>query len=180
MKTLSMMQVGALALSLLTTSVMAAVSPQEAAQLGTTLTPMGAQKEGNADGSIPAWTGGLKPGAAPVTKGFLGDPYQNEKPLFVITSANAEQYKSKLTPGQMAMFKRFPDTYKIPVYTTHRSSSFPNRYTTLLKKALCRRNWSTMAMAWPILSIAVTTPFQYRRTALKSISTMRPAIAAGT
>ncbi|MNI32752.1 hypothetical protein D3C73_866740 [compost metagenome] len=135
MKTLSMMQVGALALSLLTTSVMAAVSPQEAAQLGTTLTPMGAQKEGNADGSIPAWTGGLKPGAAPVTKGFLGDPYQNEKPLFVITSANAEQYKSKLTPGQMAMFKRFPDTYKIPVYTTHRSSSFPQQIYDIAKKS---------------------------------------------
>ncbi|WP_342625542.1 DUF1329 domain-containing protein [Pseudomonas alkylphenolica] len=137
MKITSMMQTGALALTLLTTSVMAAVSPQEAAQLGTTLTPMGAQKEGNADGSIPAWTGGLKSGAAPVTKGFLGDPYANEKPLFVITSANAGQYKDKLTPGQMAMFKRFPDSYKIPVYTSHRSSSFPQHiYDTMKKSAV--------------------------------------------
>jgi hypothetical protein len=137
MKITSMMQTGALALTLLTTSVMAAVSPQEAAQLGTTLTPMGAQKEGNANGSIPAWTGGLKTNAAPVAKGFLGDPYANEKPLFVITQANAEQYKDKLTSGQMAMLKRFPDSYKIPVYPTHRSSSFPQQiYDTVKKSAV--------------------------------------------
>ena len=44
-----------LGLSLLATSVMAAVSAAEADKLGTSLTPMGAEKAGNADGSIPAW-----------------------------------------------------------------------------------------------------------------------------
>ena len=52
-------QSGALALSLLATSVMAAVSPDEAAKLGSTLTPVGAEMAGNASGTIPAWTGGL-------------------------------------------------------------------------------------------------------------------------
>ena len=47
------LQCGALALSLLAANVMAAVSPQEADKLGTTLTPLGAEKAGNADGSIP-------------------------------------------------------------------------------------------------------------------------------
>jgi hypothetical protein len=137
MKSTSMMRVGALALSLLATSVMAAVSPEEAAQLGTTLTPLGAQKEGNANGSIPAWTGGLKANAAPVTNGFIGNPFESEKPLLVITPANAEQYKDKLTPGQMAMLKRYPDSYKIPVYTTHRSSSAPQQiYDTVKKNAV--------------------------------------------
>jgi hypothetical protein len=126
MKSISVLKTGALALSLLATGVMAAVSPQEAAQLGTTLTPLGAEKAGNADGSIPAWTGGLKPGAAPVdANGFLGDPFANEKPLFVITAANVAQYKDKLTPGQQALFKRYPDTYRIPVYPTHRSAAAP-------------------------------------------------------
>ena len=37
----------------------AAVSAEEARQLGTTLTAVGAEKAGNKDGSIPAWTGGL-------------------------------------------------------------------------------------------------------------------------
>ncbi|MCY1291787.1 DUF1329 domain-containing protein [Metapseudomonas sp. CR1201] len=126
MKSISVLKSSALALSLLATGVMAAVSPQEAAQLGTTLTPLGAEKAGNADGSIPAWTGGLKPGAAPVdANGFLGDPFANEKPLFVITAANVAQYKDKLTPGQQALFKRYPDTYRIPVYPTHRSAAAP-------------------------------------------------------
>jgi hypothetical protein len=53
------LQCGVLALSLVAANVMAAVSPQEAAKLGTTLTPVGAEKAGNADGSIPAWTGGI-------------------------------------------------------------------------------------------------------------------------
>ena len=123
MKASTILTTGALALSLLASSVMAAVSEQEAAQLGTSLTPLGAQKEGNADNSIPAWTGGLKPDAAAVdAKGFLGDPFKNEKPLFTITAANAEQYKDKLTPGQLAMFKRYPDSYRIPVYQSHRTA----------------------------------------------------------
>jgi len=125
-----------LALSLLAGSVMAAVSEQEAAQLGTALTPLGAQKEANADGSIPAWTGGLKAGAASVdAKGFLGDPFKNEKPLFTITAANAGQYKDKLTPGQLAMFKRYPDTYKIPVYPSHRTAMAPAKIYELAKKS---------------------------------------------
>lgn len=138
MKTNTLLKAAALALSLLATSVMAAVSPQEADQLGTTLTPLGAQKEGNVDGSIPAWTGGLKPGAAPVdANGFLGDPFADEKPIFVITAANAEQYKDKLTPGQLAMFKRYASSYKIPVYPSHRTASAPQAvYDTVKKSAV--------------------------------------------
>ena len=37
-----------------------AVSPQDAARLGAELTPLGGERAGNADGSIPAWNGGLK------------------------------------------------------------------------------------------------------------------------
>src|SRR3989338_9090334 len=120
-----LLQTGALALSLLAGSVMAAGSPEEANQLGTNLTPLGAEKAGNADGSIPAWTGGLPTDAASVNNGFLADPFPGEKPLFVITAANAAQYKDKLSPGQLAMFKRYAETYKIPVYPTHRSAAVP-------------------------------------------------------
>ena len=37
---------------------LAMVSAQEAAALKSTLTPFGAERAGNKDGSIPAWTGG--------------------------------------------------------------------------------------------------------------------------
>lgn len=90
------LQCGALALSLLAANVMAAVSPDEANKLGTSLTPLGAEKAGNADGSIPAWTGGIPKNAGAVdSKGFLADPFANEKPLFTITAATVDKYKDK-------------------------------------------------------------------------------------
>lgn len=136
MKTTRILQTGALALTLLASSVMAAVSEQEAAQLGTTLTPIGAEMAGNADGSIPAWTGGLPTNAGAVDgKGFLADPFADEQPLFTITAANAAQYQDKLSPGQMAMFKRYADTYKIPVYPTHRSAALPDEIYAAAKRS---------------------------------------------
>lgn len=116
----------ALALTMLASSVMAAVSQEEAAKLGTSLTPIGAEKAGNAAGTIPEWKGGLSKTAAPVdANGFLGNPFAGEKPSFLITAQNVDQYKGQLSAGQIAMLKRYPDTYKIPVYPTHRSVGFP-------------------------------------------------------
>ena len=136
MKSIAVIQSGVLALSLLATGVMAAVSPDEAAKLGASLTPLGGEKAGNADGSIPAWTGGLKPGAASVdANGFMGDPYAADKPLFTITKDNVAQYKDKLTAGQQAMFQRYPDTYKIPVYPTRRSAASPEAIYEAAKKS---------------------------------------------
>ncbi len=135
----TLLQTGALVLSLLACSVaMAKVSPEEAAKLGTSLTPMGAEKAGNADGSIPAWTGGLPTNAGAVdAKGFLADPFASEQPLLTITPANAEQYKDKLSAGQLAMLKRYPDTYKIQVYPTHRTAALPeNIYGAIKSSAL--------------------------------------------
>jgi len=124
--TKNLLQSGVLTLSLLATSVMAAVSPDEAAKLGNTLTPVGAEMAGNASGTIPAWTGGLPANAGAVDpRGFLADPFANEQPLFTITAQNVDQYKDKLTPGQLAMFKRYPESYKMPVYPTHRSATLP-------------------------------------------------------
>jgi len=102
----------------------AVVSADEAAKLGKSLTPMGAEQAGNAAGTIPAWTGGLTTaGAGFKTGNHYKDPY-NDKPLFTITAANADKYKDSLTPGQMAMLKKYAD-WKLVVYPTRRSSSFP-------------------------------------------------------
>ena len=121
-----LLKAGCLSLGLLAGQAMAAVSADQVARLGADLTPMGAEKAGNADGSIPAWTGGLATNAGALdAAGFLADPYAGEKPLFTISAQNAEQYEAKLTPGQLAMFKRFPDSYRIPVYPSHRSAAYP-------------------------------------------------------
>ncbi len=125
-----------LALGLGTGLAQAKVSAEQAAALGgDVLTPVGAERAGNADGSIPPWEGGLKQFPAGYVEGErLVNPYADEKPLFVITAANAEQYKDKLTPGQLAMFKRYPDTYQMPVYPTHRSARLPESEYKLIKE----------------------------------------------
>ncbi|NLU13065.1 MAG: DUF1329 domain-containing protein [Gammaproteobacteria bacterium] len=105
----------------------AAVSPEEAAQLGAKLTPIGAERAGNAAGTIPEWTGGLPVNAGKVDeRGFLEDPFAQDKPLFVITANNVEQYKDQLSEGQVAMFKRYPETFKMPIYQSRRSAALPD------------------------------------------------------
>lgn len=122
------LQRASLALAILTVNaVQAAVPATEAAKLGNTLTPIGAEMAGNADGSIPAWTGGLPQNAGSLAaNGTPTDPFGGEKPLFTITSQNYSQYQDKLSPGQVALLKRYPDTYKVPVYQSHRSVSLPD------------------------------------------------------
>jgi len=117
--------VSALALGL-TGSALAAVSADEAKQLGTTLTEFGAIKAGNADGSIPAYTGGLTtapPGFKP-DSGFWVDPYKDEKPILKIDAKNVDQYADKLTEGQKALIKKYP-TYFLNVYPSHRTAAYP-------------------------------------------------------
>ncbi|MBC3373661.1 DUF1329 domain-containing protein [Pseudomonas sp. SWRI92] len=132
--TKNLLQVGALGLSLLATSVMAAVPAAEADKLGKSLTPMGAEMAGNADGSISAWKPMAKNAGSVDGKGFLADPYASEKPVFTITSQNVDQYKAKLAPGQYAMFKRYPETFKMPVYPTHRGATVPDEVLASIKK----------------------------------------------
>ncbi len=104
----------------------AAVSPEEAAQLGAQLTPIGAERAGDAAGTIPEWTGGLPVNAGKVDeRGFLEDPFAKDAPLFVITASNVEQYKDQLSDGQVAMFKRYPETFKMPIYPSRRSAALP-------------------------------------------------------
>lgn len=102
-------------------SAFAQPTPDELKQLGTTLTPWGAEIAGNKDGSIPAYSGGIKPpaGSSP-SESKPVDPFPNEKPLFSITSKNMDQYADKLSVGTKELLKRWPD-YRIDVYPTHRS-----------------------------------------------------------
>ncbi|GAA6130553.1 DUF1329 domain-containing protein [Halopseudomonas sabulinigri] len=118
---------GGLALSLLATGVMAqSLTQSEIDSLGSSLTPIGAEKAGNAAGTIPEWTGGLGTDAGKeLANNFLENPFAGDKPEFVITAQNYQQYKDNLTPGQIAMFERYPETFKMPVYKTQRSVGYP-------------------------------------------------------
>ena len=114
---------GGLALSVLALSV--AAQP-DFSRLGNDLTPIGAERAGNAAGTIPEWTGGLPTdAAAELERGFYANPYAGEQPEFVITAQNYQDYSDNLTPGQIALFERYPETFQMPVYQTHRSVGFP-------------------------------------------------------
>ncbi len=105
----------------------AGVSADQAARLGKDLTPMGGVKAGNADGSIPAWDGGITTPPEGYKKGMHHpDPYAADKVLFTVTADNMAQYADKLTAGQQAMLDAYP-TYKMNVYPTHRSAAAPQR-----------------------------------------------------
>jgi len=89
---------------------------------GEPYTPVGADRPGSRDGSIPAWTGGLPRSGTPGKR--LADPYAADKPLFTITAANAAQYRSRLAPSHQALLAANPG-YQMPVYPSRRSVAYP-------------------------------------------------------
>lgn len=111
---------------------LAKVSPEEAAKLGESLTCMGAEAGANKAGTIPAYTGkwlGTPPGVeyTPHVGQHPVDPYAGEKPVLVIDGSNWQQYADNLTAGQKAMFERYPDSFKMPVYPGHRDFRYPDK-----------------------------------------------------
>jgi len=113
-------------------------APENIARLGDDLTPMGSPVAGNGD-EIPAWTGGLSEDDWPA--GYQPgdrhpDPFADDEPEFVITGDNFREYEDRLSPGQIATFERYPDTYFMRVYPTRRSASFKERvYETTIENA---------------------------------------------
>jgi Protein of unknown function (DUF1329) len=103
-----------------------ALSATEAKQLGTTLTEIGAERSGNADGSIPEFAGGLASAPASFVpgSGSRPDPFASEKPLFSIDARSAGQHADRLTEGTRALMSRYPG-FRIDVYPTHRTVAFP-------------------------------------------------------
>ena len=116
------------ALGLMAQGALAELTQAQADSLGgDELTPMGAERAGNAAGTIPAWTGGITELPAGYVEGQpLVDPFPDDQPQFTITAANYEQYQDKLSPGQIALLKRYPDTFRMPVYQARRSAAYPD------------------------------------------------------
>jgi len=109
-----------------------AVSAAEAAKLGAELTPLGGEKAANADGSIPAWDGGITSAAQAGFPSFKPgqhhpDPYESDKPLYTVTAGNMNQYAGKLTEGHKKLLQTYKSTFKMNVYPTHRSAAAPQR-----------------------------------------------------
>lgn len=108
-----------------TTSNFAAVGADEAAKLKTTLTPFGGEKTANKDGSIPAWDGKTSVAATPKAGDIPTQVFASEKPVVQISAKNMTQYADKLSEGTQALLKKYPDTFRVDVYPTHRTAVAP-------------------------------------------------------
>ncbi|MGB1581873.1 MAG: DUF1329 domain-containing protein, partial [Nevskiales bacterium] len=125
-KTRSSLAISLASLILLAQPAAAKVTAEEAARLGKELTPVGAERAGNADGTIPQWTPAEKRGA--LKEEFPSDPaLKDEKPLFAITSANMAEHEGKLTEGHKELLRRYPDSYKLNVFKSYRKANFPQK-----------------------------------------------------
>jgi hypothetical protein len=117
----------------------AAVTPEEAKDLGTTLTSVGAEKAANKDGTIPAYTGGMTtpPAGYKAGDGLRPDPFAADKVKVAIDAKSMAPYADKLTEGTKALMQKYP-SFRIDVYPTHRSVAFPKYVTDNTEKDATR------------------------------------------
>lgn len=116
-----------------------AISPQaftkapadKVGQLGSTLTPVGAEEAGNKDGTIPAWKGGMVKLPAPLANykrgsgDYYPDPFPEDKPKFKIDKSNLKQYAAMLPAGAAKRLEINPKLY-YNVYPTRRTATYPD------------------------------------------------------
>ncbi|WP_404842739.1 DUF1329 domain-containing protein [Colwellia sp. 6M3] len=158
----------AVTVALASASASAKVSDQDAAKLEKELTPFGAVRAANKDGSIPAWTGGITSAPAGYTVGDHHiDPFAEDKALYTITAKNLAEYKNLLTPGQVKLFETYPDTYKMSIYKSRRSASYPEHvYQATLENAT---KTELVEGGNGIIEAAIGIPFPVPKNGLEAI-----------
>lgn len=104
------------------------------------------------------------------------DPFAADQPLFSITSANAAQYSEHLSPGQLAMLKRYPSSWKLQVYPTRRSASYPDKVYAAVKDNASSAK--LIANGNGIADFKTATPSRCRNQASKCCGTTWCATAA--
>lgn len=167
----TMPAIGSLAVAILLASTIAAVTRAQAAGPGLdtpATTCMGAQRDGSADG-VAAWTGkylGTWPGQSKAF-GYEPGPYAAEKPLFTVTDANRAQYAAVLTAGEDALLKKFPQSFRMNVYPSHRDFRFADWVCDTVK-----RNASEARVVHDGKGVEATSgaiPFPFPRDGLEAI-----------
>ena len=117
---------GIVLLALAAGQAQAKVDAVQAARLGADLTPLGAERAGNAAGTIPEWTGGVTPPAHYQPGMHHPDPYVHDQPLFRVTAEEIEQNRHLLPAGLINLLERNPEYY-LRVFPTRRSAAVPER-----------------------------------------------------
>ncbi|MEA1923093.1 MAG: DUF1329 domain-containing protein [Pseudomonadota bacterium] len=166
-KTIGFVTVLLFAVMLCASGVQAKISAEEAARLGKDLTPLGAEKAGNAAGTIPAWAGGITTPPANYKPGdHHPDPFCDDKILFKINSANMAEYADQLSEGHKALLAA-DESYFLAVYPTRRSASAPQRLYDNTKK--CAQTATLTEDGNGVLNSAAATPFPIPENGLQAI-----------
>lgn len=124
----------------------AAVTPQEAQNLKSSLTPVGAERAGNAAGTIPAWTGGASP------------PGASEKPVLVLTQRNVRDHAEQLPEGARLLFEKYP-TYRMDVYPAHRTAAAPQAVYDAIFRNATRAHAAPEGIAYGVEGAVGGVPF---------------------
>jgi hypothetical protein len=132
-------------------SLHAAVTAEEANTLKTSLTPLGGERAGNKDGTIPAWNGGLTtPTPGFKSGGRRPDPFAAEKPLYSVSAKNLGEHAARLPDGVKLLLQRHPETFRVDVYPTHRTAAAPQAvYDNTFKNATRAKLNQTTADPYP-------------------------------
>src|SRR5258708_5487623 len=158
-----------LALSLALVAGVAGNAHGEVQELSAGLTPIGAERAGNKEGTIPSWTGGFtasSPGysnAAPRRDLFAG-----EKPLFSITSSNYRRYSDNLPEGAKFLFKKYPD-YRMDIYPSHRTAALPSAVYENIARNASRARAAPEGIAYGVEGAAGGIPFPQAKNGLEAV-----------
>jgi len=112
----------------------AAVSIEQAKRLSGDLTPIGAIRKGNANGSIPDWSNKY---SDKISHSQWLRTIEKEKPLFVIDHLNIDDHRNSLSVGLQKLITLYPNSFNIPIYPSHRTAVYPKwLYENAYKNAL--------------------------------------------
>ncbi len=150
----------------------AKVPEAKAAELdGPVYTCMGAEKAGTASGIAEyagkyykTWPGQTKP------FGYEPGPYADEKPLFKISAENMDKYADNLSDGQKALLRKYPKSYWLNVYPSHRDFRFADWVCPTVKK-----NATTSELVHEGMGITGTNgaiPFPFPQSGLEAVWNM--------
>ena len=116
----------ALAAAMAGLDVAPAQATADASLLKTTLTPFGSVRAGNADGTIPAWTGGYTNLPAGFQDGdAIGELFPDEQPILTVDASNVAQHADRLSKGIVQMINQ--SGFSVEVYPSHRTHALPQR-----------------------------------------------------
>lgn len=125
---------------------------------------LGAIPEGSLDGKLAPWKGGL-PMSSQEYDEFRGELLQ-QKPLFVIDSNNYQEFKETLTEGQIALFEKYPETFKMPIYESVRNARYPDWY---FERLSSERTAKLDGAGKTVLSFDGAVPFPFPSGGLEAI-----------